>query len=350
MGSAERGVRGGGMNKRVRDYAVAKVKDAIECSKGIAKNRHPPPSRWRVAHLVAPGQNASMRQGSLDLNGKRLAVAFVLVLSSCFEDSGSASSGGTTDDDTETTLGTTAGTTITSNGASATWLTTAESTGTSADSAADVTTDGTADGGSSTGTTGPTGCQCETGHCDADGNCARLIFVTAGAHGAVTLDGVAGADSICNSEASAAGFDSEFRAVIRETAGGNEAPFLHTGLDLPGFVYLRTDGARIADNESLLRPDNNPTAELANPIDHDAQGNQVTPSSTCGQPTRVWTGLRSDNTPALSPSPPTCMNWASGADNGGVGIMDETDLRWAGAQANCACNRVAHLYCVEMPP
>lgn len=157
-----------------------------------------------------------------------------------------------------------------------------------------------------------------------------IMFVTKELHPA-NLGGIAGADQICQTAASAGNLTGAYAAWI--SAGADSA----SG-DLPvGEVILRTDGAVVVNAaEDLIK---GPMTMLLNPIDRDEVGGQVTGYA--------WTGTSAFG----GGTGKDCAGWA--ATNGEVtdiGSVGSTGPAWTNTTmvdpiGQLFCSATNHLYC-----
>jgi hypothetical protein len=183
----------------------------------------------------------------------------------------------------------------------------------------------------------------------------RIVFVTSGTV-AGDFGGLSAADAACASAASTAGLPGTYQAWLCD---GVTAPVdRSTQFNGP---YVRTDGMMVALDWSDLTD-----GTLANPINVDELGNDVSASP----PTQAWTyvgaGGECDSatylSPGTGPCPPATMcaadcaatpgtpdsGWTSMSQDafGGVGDVDQTSSAWTQAPI-AICNTTARLYCVQ---
>lgn len=143
------------------------------------------------------------------------------------------------------------------------------------------------------------------------------------------LGGLAGADSICQSAADAAGLLGAYKAWLSDSATYAGDRLTHATVP-----YVLVDGTKVADNWSDLAVD----GSLDHAINQDEHGASVPPGNF------VWTGtvLGGDHSSV-------CGNWLSAASNiqGLVGVANETGFAWSSA-FNQFCNTpTLRLYCIE---
>lgn len=216
----------------------------------------------------------------------------------------------------------------------------------------------------STGQTTGTACGpdvCATGRCDERGRCERLIFVTQATYPS-DFAGVLTADQICAVEASDAGLEGEFAALLStdETAQELFDRLAITPERDDVFLLPGEDDTAIGD-AMALRVDLDPEAELAHPIDRDASGSEPPyegdPATTCGgeQLRSVWTGISGASNGFGAGN--SCDAWTGGGiehTSGSTGRNNNTASGWLRV-ASCNCTMaagrepaLARLYCVEV--
>lgn len=196
---------------------------------------------------------------------------------------------------------------------------------------------------------------CPTGHCDAQGRCARYVFVTSEAI-RPNFGGVAGADAACALAAKGV-LPGTFVAFVRAGLDSGASAWTHAQLDRDDgsvFVLPPPAGNVVAESALDFGPDD---SSLLHAIDHDVDGDSMIgrgASTGCNDavlPERVWTGyVGGDLTTPAGPAN-SCEDWSSQhfAVYGGLGRYDATDGSFAGA-ASCFCETHAHLYCFEIAP
>jgi len=174
----------------------------------------------------------------------------------------------------------------------------------------------------------PCGAQqaCEAGAC-VDGR--RRVFATSTVHRG-KLDGLAGADAICQARAAAAELGGVFKAYMVDN---------NTGLDRlehPAVPFVRLDGVRIADDWNDLADESLDATLSVDEFRQPVGGN-------------AWTGLRDVDGGGIS----SCNNWSfAGGEclkNGICGGAGETNMandHWDGFYI-FDCNSEFRLYCVE---
>ena len=153
-----------------------------------------------------------------------------------------------------------------------------------------------------------------------------MIFVTTGAHRA-DLGGTSGADALCASEASAAGLPGEFKAWL-STIDSAVADRM-TRSSVP---YVRTDGARIADDWDDLTD-----RMIQSFINLDPSGVE-----RAGD---VWTGTLPNGLSNMEGG--DCEGFTSGT--GGVALCGSTrsiNEGWTASRLP-SCDTPLRLYCIE---
>ncbi len=149
----------------------------------------------------------------------------------------------------------------------------------------------------------------------------KIWFVTAGTW--TPTGGVTAADSMCSSEATVAGLDPGFKALL---------PTLGTTLV-----------ERFGSTTSYVRPDGVRIGTLSNPMPNTFPSLTATGALATGEAT-VWTGgLPSSTGTAVS----TCTDWSAAGVSGAVGDWHDSDARAYDQSASVACNVPRHLYCVQ---
>ncbi len=167
----------------------------------------------------------------------------------------------------------------------------------------------------------------------------RRVFVTAAV---VTgnIGGLPGGDTLCQSEADAAGLSGKYMA------------FLSNGIE-PGSTveWISKNPSDVA----YRLPDNtvvaNNTAEFLS-VNHSAAINRTANGTIVSGDARVWTGYIHDNGKIVSQadSATNCSNWTAAiAWTGGAnGDATRSDYGWFNAYGTY-CTESHHLYCVQVP-
>jgi hypothetical protein len=215
----------------------------------------------------------------------------------------------------------------------------------SLDGGADVLGDATADGGTSSDASldaepdGPSfSCaSCASKHCQSDGGCDPLVFVTnaafAGNFAAGTVEGVQRADGFCDS-AAAGKLAGKFLAWMSGANVNPQSRFTKTTRP-----YWLPNNTKVADSYEALK-----TSGPLVPINID-EANVMLPNGA-----RAWTGT---TTGGLSKAQ-TCSDgfgdWRSGSAKGMLGETHLTTYQWTDAAEGTCGSVTAHIYCFEQQP
>lgn len=157
------------------------------------------------------------------------------------------------------------------------------------------------------------------------------IFVSSGTYTGSEVNGINGADSICESLAEDAGLERDYQAIISTT--GSAA---NDRLSFSGAIYLISGSTiknLVASSGSSLWGSED--ANLLNRVDRDENGDSVSGS--------VWTGTDSEG--GSQPSN-TCDEWTSTANDGWVGSTDNFNSQWLEDTPE-SCTSSYHIYCVS---
>ena len=181
--------------------------------------------------------------------------------------------------------------------------------------------------------------ECDDGNLDPDDGCSaecvldRRVFVTAEGLGAAQVNGLAGADEICATEAQAAGLEhpQRFRAWLSD---GVEAPASRLLRSTGRYVLIT--GEVIAESWADLTD-----GEIAHPIDRGPSGELLEVA--------VWTATRANGT---GYDDDHCDGWTEfSVAKARHGWSDEVDSGWTDwAGLSITCGDGAHLYCFEEVP
>jgi hypothetical protein len=158
----------------------------------------------------------------------------------------------------------------------------------------------------------------------------RMAFVSKASFD--TTSGAAGADALCQSEATAAGLinPTHFLALLSTSTVSAASRF---DLSAPSMPYVRPDGIKIADA---------PMIEAGGALDsgfwQHADGSYALQIST-------WTG---SSTPS-STGATNCSDWStnSSATSGRAGFSGVTDPSWWSPVDNAPCDNSLSVYCLE---
>jgi Abnormal spindle-like microcephaly-assoc'd, ASPM-SPD-2-Hydin/Divergent InlB B-repeat domain len=142
--------------------------------------------------------------------------------------------------------------------------------------------------------------------------------------------GVTAADSLCASEARAAGLPGSFKALLSADGASAAGRF-----DLRGPPWVRTDGVPIVEKAADLAGSN-----LIAPLDVTATGAYVGWNTT-------WTGARTPGDPGTSAS--TCSSWTSTATDvyAGWGAASSIDSQYWFGLNGVPCNGWYNVYCLQ---
>lgn len=165
--------------------------------------------------------------------------------------------------------------------------------------------------------------------CGAGGPCR--VFITSSEHNA-DLNGLNGADTICNTLAQQANLPGSYRAWLSTTTQSPANRFTRN----PG-PYQLVNGTRIANSWQDLTD-----GTIQNAINLDENGNPVP------APTRVWTYTLS-NGQANPLANQSCADWTNGTTGvGETGFSDGVDATWTEiAAGGVNCFGELPLYCVQ---
>ena len=164
--------------------------------------------------------------------------------------------------------------------------------------------------------------------CGASATCSlaapKRVFVTSQVVDGM-FGGLEGGDSICNSQASAAGLSGTYRAWLGDGSAGPSVRFAQSPRP-----YVRSDGTVIANDWADLTD-----GTLAAPIDRNEFG-----ESTSGA---VWTSV---DVNGVAEGANHCSGWNSISGNGRQGLTTATSGAWT-QDSTGFCMGAARLYCFE---
>lgn len=171
-----------------------------------------------------------------------------------------------------------------------------------------------------------------------NGACVRgkLVFVTASDIGADAFGGLAGADALCQKEATLEGLAGTYKAWLSTSAVAVADRLTHATVP-----YVLTNKAVVANDWADLVD-----GDLLSPIDHFADGTQV---GTGGGPiiAGVWTGTGSSG----SQAGPNCLDWTTSVrwESATIGRTLSSDSGWTDFNDSASCMNVYYrrLYCFE---
>ena len=209
-----------------------------------------------------------------------------------------------------------------------------------------------------TGSTGPTGADGATGATGGTSNRSRIVFVTASDY-APNWGGLAGADSICATEASmVAGLSGKvFKAWLSDSTGSPSTRFTQDGA-----FYLADGTTKIADSwaqltgnnpEAMMDPGSPPAASysLYATINKTASASEITNDFGVPEDDIVWSSTNYDGTYFHPTSFGSCLDWTNTQQNNGgqdsaAGYTGDRGNGWTVIQQT-GCQNVARLYCFE---
>ena len=159
----------------------------------------------------------------------------------------------------------------------------------------------------------------------------RHAFVSKGSFD--TTSGLAGADTLCQGEATAAGLanPTHFLALLSTSTASAASRF-----NLAGSQYVRPDGIKIADPATLAAGN-----ALDSGIWQNADGTYLSTAAF------VWTGSSTPSTAGTTAT--TCTNWTTNSSgvNGDLGLGNLANAAWWGSGDNDPCNIALSVYCLE---
>jgi len=159
----------------------------------------------------------------------------------------------------------------------------------------------------------------------------RIAFVSATGFDAGS--GIAAADTICASEASAASLTGTFQALLSTSTAPAASRFNLSAASEP---YVRPDGIEIADATTIASGD-----QLDSGIWQNADGTYVTTGNN-----GAWTG---GSTPSASTTTVrTCDDWSTNSSSslGYIGSDSTADAWWSDGAQN-PCNQPNLVYCLQ---
>jgi hypothetical protein len=161
----------------------------------------------------------------------------------------------------------------------------------------------------------------------------RIAFVSKESF--ATSQGIAGADTLCQNEASAAGLANPvtFLALLSTSTVPAASRFDMSAMSAP---YVRPDGIEIADAPTIAAG-----STLDSGIWQHADGSYVTEFAAA-----TWTGSVTPND--TGPLSATCQDWmtTNGATTGSEGVSNVTDLWW-NSNTSTSCLEPLTVYCLE---
>jgi hypothetical protein len=157
-----------------------------------------------------------------------------------------------------------------------------------------------------------------------------LAFVTTGFYSGAAIGGLAGADSICASEADDGGANGTFRAWISNSSTSAAARLNHVARP-----YVLADGTIVAKDWTDLTD-----GTLAAAIARNADG-------TAAPLGGAWTAT--DASGAISYPSNTCNDWTSNSGQGADGYVGAANSDWTlnSVQPLDSCSVQSRLYCLQ---
>ncbi len=165
------------------------------------------------------------------------------------------------------------------------------------------------------------------------------VFTTSTFHQG-NLNGLAGADAICNARAAEASLPGIYMAWLADQTGSPSTRFVQSTVP-----YMLTDGATVANSYNALVTD----GTLQHAIDLDESGFPV----PLGEVNRNWTHVTTEGTAGCGVDCGQfhCTGWTTNAISphfGNTGAYAETDSQWTEGGA-ATCDVALQLYCFEQP-
>lgn len=169
----------------------------------------------------------------------------------------------------------------------------------------------------------------------------KTVFVTSAVY-AGNLGGLAGADSKCQTLASAANLSGTYKAWLSDATSTAASRLTHSS-----GPYVLVDGTLVASDWAHLA-----SGVLSNAIDKTEQNGPAAAgtasSQACFGVACVWTDTNADGT--LSQGSYSCQDWTSQSpnDNAVLGETSSTSTYWSSfATSSGICDLTAPLYCVQ---
>ncbi len=181
---------------------------------------------------------------------------------------------------------------------------------------------------------------------NAQGLCAEVsfctVFTTSTFHQG-NLNGLAGADAICNARAAEASLPGIYMAWLADQTGSPSTRFVQSTVP-----YVLTDGATVANSYIALVTD----GTLLHAIDRDESGVPVSGGAEAGLIN--WTNVTPAGIALRTTQVGTCNSWTDNTDGGqttSFGFNIASTTNWTDA-SDADCDGVGgglHLYCFEQP-
>lgn len=161
----------------------------------------------------------------------------------------------------------------------------------------------------------------------------RLLFVTSARFNG-SMGGVSGADTRCNTAASAAGLDASFIAWVGQGTGGGPA----SRLSDPGRPIVYPDKTTAAGSLAELG-----ATGPRMPIVVTETGTKLA-AAACADD-HVWTNARANG--AVPDAGDDCDSWGNVLAGGGAGQLGGAHDEWTDGCGTKSCQADGHLYCFQ---
>jgi hypothetical protein len=170
------------------------------------------------------------------------------------------------------------------------------------------------------------------GEIDEDGACTKRVFVSQATHNG-NFGGLAGMDAFCQSQADAAGLNSEFWALVWTNSDPSN-PFPRVVANGGGpFVTMSGEVIAADVDELCTLPSGNRVPPTLNQYGESYRTDCPEPQYGC--PNTAWVGNEQN-----------CTDWTTTTGTGALAIVSEGDLLWFHGSYN-SCTFDARVYCVE---
>lgn len=161
----------------------------------------------------------------------------------------------------------------------------------------------------------------------------KRVFVTGTGYSASAIGGISGADTKCNTLASAAGLSGSYKAWMADSSVGTAPTNAARGFTKADVPYRLVDGRRIADDWTSLVGG----YELQTGISLTQTGAYIAPSG-------VWTNVTYNGSQENATG--NCSNWTSNAGTNGNYGTSGSSSSWTD-DWNATCNQAYRFYCFE---
>lgn len=170
----------------------------------------------------------------------------------------------------------------------------------------------------------------DSSNSDGLGSAQHRMFVTSSVHDG-DLDGLEGADAICQTRALAAGLSRTYKALL-----GTSSTEARERITLIGAVYVFTSAEVKVPVVNL--PLELWSGNLLNPVNRDENYNLVVDFA--------WTGADDGGSSTFVED---CLDWTSSSNSqdGSVGDISQTDAYWLEDPIYRTCDSVFRLYCIS---